>query len=124
MSETMNTAIGVEKYTDMGEGLAGGIAGLRGSPRRSTPSAMLWLSSLQAAPDADSLEPTFGVTLRSHYGNYTASSNRSVSLLSAAVMQKPVPKPGPGEVLVRVQLRPINPADVMSLAGVLRMLRL
>ena len=24
----MNTAIGVEKFTDMGEGLAGGIAGL------------------------------------------------------------------------------------------------
>jgi len=38
----------------------------------------------------------------------------------AAVMRKPVPKPGPGEVLVRVQLRPMNPADVMSLAGALQ----
>ena len=34
-------------------------------------------------------------------------------------MRKPVPKPGRGEVLVRLHLRPINPADAMSLAGAL-----
>ena len=36
-----------------------------------------------------------------------------------AVMQKPVPRPGRGEVLVRVNMRPINPADAMTLAGAL-----
>jgi len=39
--------------------------------------------------------------------------------VSGAVMRKPVPKPGPGEVLVRLHLRPIHPADAMSLAGAL-----
>ena len=39
--------------------------------------------------------------------------------VSAAVMRKPLPQPGPGEVLVRLHLRPIHPADTMSLAGAL-----
>jgi len=55
----MNTAIGVEKFTDMGEGLAGGIAGLRGSagmPEGSSLSALSRLSSLEAAPHAHNRE--------------------------------------------------------------------
>ena len=30
-----------------------------------------------------------------------------------------MPKPGRGEVLVRLNMRPINPADAMALAGAL-----
>ena len=42
--------------------------------------------------------------------------------MPAAVMRKPVPTPGPGEVLVRLHLRPINPADAMCLAGALALI--
>ncbi len=34
-----------------------------------------------------------------------------------AIAERPVPAPGAGEVLVRLYLRPINPSDLMSLAG-------
>ena len=34
------------------------------------------------------------------------------------VVELPVPKPTAGEVLVRVTLRPINPADIFSIQGV------
>ena len=34
------------------------------------------------------------------------------------VVELPVPKPAAGEVLVRVTLRPINPADIFSIQGV------
>ncbi|KAL4459109.1 hypothetical protein ABPG75_013974 [Micractinium tetrahymenae] len=34
------------------------------------------------------------------------------------VVEGPVPEPGQGEVLVRVQLRPVNPADLFSVQGV------
>lgn len=37
--------------------------------------------------------------------------------LCAAVVDHPVPSPGAGEVLVRLNLRPINPSDVFSLCG-------
>ena len=40
-------------------------------------------------------------------------------LCGAAVMRKPAPKPGHGEVLVKLHMRPINPADAMALAGAL-----
>ena len=35
----------------------------------------------------------------------------------SAVVDLPIPTPGQGEVLVRILLRPINPADVFSLIG-------
>jgi NADPH2:quinone reductase len=35
-----------------------------------------------------------------------------------AVVQAPVPTPGPGEALVKVLVRPVNPADVLSMMGV------
>ncbi len=34
-----------------------------------------------------------------------------------AIAERPVPAPGAGQVLVRLFLRPINPSDLMSLAG-------
>ena len=34
-----------------------------------------------------------------------------------AVVERPTPMPGAGEVLVRIFLRPINPSDLFSLAG-------
>jgi NADPH:quinone reductase-like Zn-dependent oxidoreductase len=33
------------------------------------------------------------------------------------VAEKPVPRPGPGEVLIRIAAAPVNPADVMFLRG-------
>jgi len=36
---------------------------------------------------------------------------------SIAVVEMPVPRPGPGEVLVRVFASPINPSDLMFLRG-------
>ncbi len=59
----MNTAIGLKRFTDMGDGLAGGIAG----PWRSTQTqhTELTAASVIAAttPHADSWEPTFGATI-------------------------------------------------------------
>ena len=40
-----------------------------------------------------------------------------------AVVERPVPTPGAGEVLVRLFLRPINPSDLFSLAGAVVLLR-
>ena len=34
-----------------------------------------------------------------------------------AIVDRPVPTPGAGQVLVRLFLRPINPSDLFSLAG-------
>eukprot|EP00197_Chlamydomonas_leiostraca_P016178 CAMPEP_0202860756 /NCGR_PEP_ID=MMETSP1391-20130828/2367_1 /ASSEMBLY_ACC=CAM_ASM_000867 /TAXON_ID=1034604 /ORGANISM="Chlamydomonas leiostraca, Strain SAG 11-49" /LENGTH=59 /DNA_ID=CAMNT_0049539993 /DNA_START=39 /DNA_END=214 /DNA_ORIENTATION=- len=34
------------------------------------------------------------------------------------VNDAPVPTPGQGEVLVKVTLRPVNPADIFSIMGV------
>ena len=36
---------------------------------------------------------------------------------AAQVAQIPVPEPGVGEVVVKIYLRPVNPADVFSLQG-------
>jgi NADPH:quinone reductase-like Zn-dependent oxidoreductase len=36
---------------------------------------------------------------------------------SIAVTELPVPRPGPGEVLVRVFASPINPSDLMFIRG-------
>jgi NADPH:quinone reductase-like Zn-dependent oxidoreductase len=36
---------------------------------------------------------------------------------SIAVEEMPVPRPGPGEVLVRVFASPINPSDLMFIRG-------
>jgi NADPH:quinone reductase len=36
---------------------------------------------------------------------------------SIAVVEMPVPRPGPGEVLVRVFASPINPSDLMFIRG-------
>ena len=36
---------------------------------------------------------------------------------SIAVVEMPVPRPGPGEVLVRVVASPINPSDLMFIQG-------
>src|SRR5262245_26443303 len=36
---------------------------------------------------------------------------------SLAVVEKPVPVPGPGQVLVRIAAAPINPSDLMLLGG-------
>lgn len=44
----------------------------------------------------------------------TAYDGRPESL---QVMERPVPKPGPGQVLVRVAAAPINPADLMFVRG-------
>ena len=33
------------------------------------------------------------------------------------VQARPVPRPGPGEVLIRLAASPINPSDLMTLAG-------
>lgn len=33
------------------------------------------------------------------------------------VVEGPVPEPGQGEVVVRLQLRPVDPADLFSLQG-------
>ena len=33
------------------------------------------------------------------------------------VVQAPIPEPGQGEVLVRLRLRPVNPADLFSVEG-------
>lgn len=33
------------------------------------------------------------------------------------VQERPVPRPGPGEVLIRLAASPINPSDLMTLAG-------
>ncbi len=33
------------------------------------------------------------------------------------IAQVPVPEPGPGEALVRINCRPVNPSDVMSVMG-------
>lgn len=32
------------------------------------------------------------------------------------IVERPIPQPGPGEVLVRVHLRPINPAGEQRIA--------
>ncbi len=37
---------------------------------------------------------------------------------TVAIAQVPVPEPGPGEALVRINCRPVNPADVFSVMGV------
>lgn len=34
------------------------------------------------------------------------------------VAQAPVPEPGQGQVLIRLQLRPVDPADIFSVQGV------
>ena len=36
---------------------------------------------------------------------------------SLAVVERPVPRPGKGEVLVRVAASPVNPSDLMFLRG-------
>src|SRR5215831_5676596 len=36
---------------------------------------------------------------------------------SLAVAQVPVPRPGPGEVLVKVFASPVNPSDLMFITG-------
>ena len=36
---------------------------------------------------------------------------------SIAVVELPVPRPGPGQVLVRVAASPINPSDLMFIRG-------
>src|SRR5262249_3365297 len=36
---------------------------------------------------------------------------------SIAVVEMPVPRPGPGEVLIRVFASPINPSDLMFIRG-------
>ena len=33
------------------------------------------------------------------------------------VVEGPIPEPGQGQVLVRLQLRPVNPADLFSVQG-------
>ena len=33
------------------------------------------------------------------------------------VVQEPIPQPGQGEALVRLHLRPVNPADLFALQG-------
>src|SRR5215510_6806649 len=38
-------------------------------------------------------------------------------LESIAVVEMPVPQPGPGEVLIRVFASPINPSDLMFIRG-------
>ncbi|KAL4427108.1 hypothetical protein ABPG77_001112, partial [Micractinium sp. CCAP 211/92] len=37
---------------------------------------------------------------------------------AVTVVEGPVPEPGQGQVLVRIQLRPVNPADLFSVQGV------
>src|ERR1035438_6188222 len=59
-----------------------------------------------AACDVDT--PTMrAVQLRAYDGNPE----------SVAVVELPVPRPGPGQVLIRVAASPINPSDLMFIRG-------
>ncbi len=37
---------------------------------------------------------------------------------TVTIAQVPVPEPGPGEALVRINCRPVNPSDVFAVTGV------
>ncbi|PRW59002.1 NAD(P)-binding [Chlorella sorokiniana] len=71
----------------------------------------------------------FGPGLVIYWHGYLADLNRDDNVLlmdrfptaeeiAVAVAQQPIPEPGQGEVLVRMKLRPCNPADLFSVQGV------
>src|SRR3712207_2017301 len=58
------------------------------------------------------------------HGRSTPQTMRALELRSheggegsLAVVEKPVPAPGAGEVLVRIAAAPVNPSDLMFLRG-------
>lgn len=94
----VNKAVVIEKYGDYGTDPTSGL----NRARENTPCVRSYVEAAECAAD---LAKRLITGLRD---------------VLCSVVDHPVPSPGKGEVLVRINLRPINPADVWSLCSLYR----
>ena len=45
------------------------------------------------------------------------SSDPEIAIQNLKIVEKPIPKPGPGQVLVKIEAAPCNPSDLLFLQG-------